>query len=280
LLRIRPMKTADFRSIINLTNEEGWGFGIRDLKRMMTLEPKGCLVAVLHGRPIALTTTISYGKKLAWIGNVVVHRKHRGAGIGISVVQSAIAHVLRLHVKRIGLNSYPENESMYERLGFRTVDGFVRLSISRETGKPANENREVPFGQIVRLDKRAFGADRTRLLQCLLREFPRGWTWILKGAEVLGYSTVKRYQDSSEIGPSVSQDMNQDTVATLLQSSIALARKWPLELSIPESNRRVLETVTRLGFRLERRGVVMSYSDLDTITVSPATVAFGFLDKG
>ena len=280
MLRIRPMKTTDFRWVIELTSKEHWGFGIRDLKRMVALDPKGCLVAVLDGRPIGLTTTISYGKKLAWIGNVVVDRKHRGAGIGTSLVQSAITHVLRSHVKRIGLNAYPENESMYERLGFRTVDGFVRLSISRETGKPANESPKIPFGQIMKLDKRAFGADRTRLLQHLLREFPRGWTWTLKGAEVSGYSIVKEYQDSSEIGPSVCQDVNQERIARLLQSSIALARKWPLELSIPESNWTVLEAVTRLGFRVERKGVVMSYSSLDTITVSPATVAFGFLDKG
>jgi len=274
------MKTTDFRSVIKLTNEERWGFGIRDLKRMMTLDPKGCLVAVLDGRPIGLTTTILYGRKLAWIGNVVVHRKHRGASIGTSLVQSAIRYLLRSHVKRIGLNSYPENRSMYERLNFITVDGFVRLSVSRRTRKPEGETKEVPFRQILRLDKHAFGADRTRLLQHLFREFPRGWTWILKGTEVSGYSIVKQYQDSSEIGPSVSQDMNQDTLARLLQSSIVLARKWPLELSIPESNRTVLETATRLGFRVERKGVVMSYADLDTITVSPATVAFGFLDKG
>ena len=274
------MKTADFGSIIRLTNEEHWGFGIRDLKRMMKLQPEGCLVATLDGHPIGLTTTITYGKKLAWIGNVVVHRKHRGAGIGSNLVQSATKHLLRSHVKRIGLNSYPENRSMYERLNFKTVDGFVRLSISRRTRKIVSRNEEVPFRQILRLDKRAFGADRTRLLQRLLSEFPRGWTWILNGAQVSGYSVVKQYQDSSEIGPSISQQMNQDATATLLQSSIALARKWPLELSVPESNQTVLEAASRLGFRVERKGVVMNFADLDTVTVSPAIVAFGFLDKG
>lgn len=274
------MKTTDFRSLIRLANEEHWGYGTRDLKRMLALDPNGCLVAALDGRPIGLTTAISYGRKLAWIGNVVVQRKHRAAGVGTSLVRSAIKHLLRLRVKRIGLNSYPENRSMYERLNFRTIDGFVRLSITRRTRKPASEKEEVPFRQILRLDKRAFGADRTRLLRHLLRDFHESWTWILKGAEVSGYSVVKQYQDSSEIGPSISEQISPDEIATLLESSIALASKWPLELSVPESNQAALEAATRLGFRVERKGLVMSFADLSTVAASPAIIAFGFLDKG
>lgn len=274
------MNKADFDSIIRLTNDEHWGFSIRDLRRMLTLEPKGCLVATLDGRPIGLTTTISYGKKLGWIGNVVVHRKHRGAGIGSGLVESAIRHLLRSHVKSIGLNSYLENRSMYERLNFRTIGGFVKLSMSRCIRKLRSERGEIPFRQILRLDRRAFAADRTRLLRCLLNEFPRSWTWILKGSVVSGYSLVKQYQDSSEIGPLVCEQMNHDAVATLLQSSIALARKWPLEVSVPESNRTVFEAAVRLGFRVQRKGLVMSLMDLDRVTVSPAIAAFGFLDKG
>ncbi len=274
------MKTNDFRSVIRLADEEHWGYGTRDLKRMLALDPKGCLVAVLDGHPIGFTTTISYGRNLAWIGNVVVDRRRRGAGVGTSLVQSAVRHLLRSRVKRIGLNAYLENRSMYERLNFRTINGFVKLSITRQTRKPARENEEVPFRQILRLDRRVFGADRRRLLRHLLRDFRKSWTWILKGAEVSGYSVVKQYQDSSEIGPSISEQINRDEIATLLESSIALASKWPLELSVPESNQVALETATRLGFRVVRKGLVMSYADLGTIAVSPAIIAFGFLDKG
>jgi GNAT superfamily N-acetyltransferase len=280
LVRIRRIKASDFRSIIRLTNEERWGFGIRDIKRMMAPQPGGCLVAVLDKHLVGFTTAISYGRELAWIGNVVVHRKHRRGGIGSNLVQSAIGNLLRSRVKRIGLYSYPENRPMYERLNFRTTGGFVRLSISRRTGEKMSENGEVPFREILWLDKHAFGADRTRLLQRLLREFPKSWTWIHRGPQLSGYSVVKQYQDSSEIGPSVSKEMGHNAIAKLLQSSIGLASKWPLELSVPESNERVLETAGRLGFRVDRKGLVMSYASLDTITVSPAIVAFGFLDKG
>ena len=280
MLEIRTMKAKDFRPVLRLTNEEHWGFGVRDLERMLALEPRGCLVAVVDNRPIGLTTSISYGRRLGWIGNVVVHRKHRGAGIGTALVEAAIQHLERSRVKSIGLNSYPRNKPTYERLGFKPTSGFVRLSISRVTHPPRAGTNHVPLALIVRLDRRLFGADRARLLKRLLAEFPRTWTWLVSGSDVSAYSIVKQYQDSSEIGPAVSREMSQQRVDALLRSSIAQARRLPLEVSVPESSHVALETAAQLGFIREKAGLVMSLRGLEEVHVGPAVVAFGFLDKG
>ena len=280
LLRIRPMKAIDFHSMIRLTDEENWGFGTRDLKRMMALEPRGCLVATIRRRPIGLTTTIAYGRDLGWIGNVVVNQKDRGAGIGTRLVQSAVSHLLRMHVKRIGLNSYQENEAMYKRLGFKITGGFASLSMAHGVEDSTERIGKIPFREILRLDKRAFRADRSRLLRRFHREFPKCWTWISNNSRVFGYSLVKQYQDSSEIGPLICEEMNQENVAMLLRSSIALATKWPLEIPVPEPNSIVMKVAESLGFRVERKGVVMSYARLDPIVLGPPVGALGFLDKG
>jgi len=273
------MRAADFQLAIKLTDQEDWGYGIRDIERIRALEPRGCLVASLNGRVIGLTTTITYGKRLGWIGNVVVQRKYRGSGIGSTLVQSAIAYLLNSHVKSIGLYSYPENRSMYERLGFRTESGFVELSMPRRSRTPVRQGAP-PLSQILRLDSRVFGADRARVLRRLLNEFPKGWTWTTKGSKLTGFSVVKRYKHGSEIGPAICENQGPDEVADLLESSVALVTKWPLEVSVPEINRAVLKVADRLGFRAERRGVVMSLADLDRIGTNPAIVALGFLDKG
>lgn len=280
MLHIRPMKANDFQRILELTNHERWEFVARDLRRMLTLSPRGCLVAELNRKVVGFTTSISYGNDLGWIGNVVVEQNYRGAGIGSSLVESAVRHLLRSHVKSVGLNCYPENRSMYEQLGFKQMGGFVTLSILSQP-KPRHVHRgKVPIQQILKLDREIFGADRARLLRLLLKEFPRGWTWIGSEPEMLAYSVVKEYRNSSEIGPSVCKAMNQDNVAALLQYSIALPAKWPLELSVPDSNRIVLETAARVGFRFGKAGLIMSFGKLRNVTVSPAITAFGFLDKG
>ncbi len=273
------MRTTDFRSISRLTDRERWGFGTRDLKRIMALQPKGCLVATACGRPVGLTTTIAYGKKLGWIGNVVVNSKHRGAGIGSRLVQSAVGHLLRMRVRRIGLNSYRENEAMYKRLGFKVIGGFASLSMAHRIEDSTEEIERTPFREILRLDKRAFGADRSILLRRLHREFPKYWAWIGNDAKVSGYSLVKQYRDSSEIGPLICEQMDQEHAVILLRSSIALANKWPLEMSVPGSNSIVMKTAERIGFRIERKGVVMSYTRLDPVVIGPAVGALGFLDK-
>jgi len=280
LLRIRQMKTTDFRSILALTTQERWGFGARDLKRMMAIQPKGCLVATIGDEPIGLTTTVSYGRNAGWIGNVVVSRKHRGAGIGSNLVQAAVKYLLRSHVKRIGLYSYPENEAMYKRLGFETTGGFATLSMPNGARDLTKTTEKVPLRQILRLDKRAFGADRSKLLTRLHLEFPEGWAWIVNEEGVSGYSVVKLYQDSSEIGPLVCEEMNEESIGALLTSSMARTEKWPLGMSAPASGPIVAETAERLGFRLEKKGVVMSYARLEPIMIGPAVGALGFLDKG
>jgi len=280
LLQIRPIRTGDLRPILRLTGEEDWGFGIRDLRRMRLLEPRGCLVAALDTRIIGFTTAISYGKKLGWVGNVVVQRSHRRKGVGSRLVASAIDHLRRSHVMSIALNSYPESQPMYERLGFVAFDGFVTLSMSIGAFQPAKRMERTPFRGILNLDKRAFGADRTRLLRSLFNEFPNAWAWIAETSNVVGYSLVKDYERSSEIGPAISEQRGEDAIATLLRFSISLARKWPLEVSVPESNETALRIAKSLGFEVQRRGVVMRLHDLREITINPAVVALGFLDKG
>ena len=274
------MRTTDFKALIKLTNEERWGFGVRDLRRMRALEPRGCLVAALDGRPIGLTTAISYGRRLGWIGNVVVARAHRNAGIGSSLVRTAVRHLLRSGVRSIALYSYLENKSMYERLGFRAAGSFLRVAMSQRSPKRITTRGQVPFSEILKLDRHAFGADRSTLLRRLLNEFPRSWVWTANGSGVSGYALVKEYQDSSEIGPSVSKRMNQEAVTKLLESALALARKRPVEMSVPESHQPVLETAIRAGFRVQRKGIVMNIANPDRMKVDPSIVAFGFLDKG
>jgi ribosomal protein S18 acetylase RimI-like enzyme len=274
------MKTTDIRSVLKLTAEERWGFRTRDLNRMIALQPGGCLVATMGGGPIGLTTTITYGNTTGWIGNVVVNEKQRGAGIGSNLVQSAVERLRRMRIKSIGLYSYPENEAMYKRLGFETIGGFATLSMRNSDVNFARRMGETPFHQILGLDKRVFRADRSRLLKRLHREFPKCWTWITSNARVSGYSLVKRYLASSEVGPLVCELMNRESVEALLKRSIALTKKWPLEMSVPESNSTMMKTAGHLGFRLERKGLVMSYARLKPVVVDPAIGAFGFLDKG
>jgi len=274
------MRMADFKEIIKLTDEERWGFGPRDLRRIRILAPRGCLVAELEGRLVGLTTAISYGKRLGWIGNVVVARAYRNAGIGSSLVRTAVRHLLRSRVRSVALNSYFENKSMYEQLGFTTAGGFLRVVMSECSAKRIATRKNIPFSEILKLDRRAFGADRSRLLRLLLKEFPSSWTWIDDRSGLSGYALVKEYQDSSEIGPCVSERMNHQAVTKLLEPVLALARKWPVEISVPESNQTVLEAVIGMGFRVERKGLVMNIANPDRVKIGPAIVAFGFLDKG
>jgi ribosomal protein S18 acetylase RimI-like enzyme len=279
MLKIRPIMRSDFQSIIDLTNEEGWGFGTADLKRMKSADPKGCLIATVDRKPAGFALAIAYGRAAGWIGNVVVDKQLRGAGLGSSLVRSGIRRLFRAHVKKIGLFTYPENEAMYVRLGFETTGTFERQSLSHGTGTRSKAGK-IPLRQILDLDRQAFGADRSRLLGILCREFRKRWTWITSNGKVSGYALVKEYQDSSEIGPLICDQTRQEHITRLLTSSIALTGKWPLEITVPEANPSVIQAAMRLGFHVEKKGFMMSYSKLSPVMTDSSIGAFGFLDKG
>jgi hypothetical protein len=169
---------------------------------------------------------------------------------------------------------------MYERLGFSKIDGFVRLSVSRRTSRRPVRRARAPFPQFLRIDREAFGADRARLLRRVFREFPRNWAWVTEGRRVAGYSVVKEYQDSSEIGPAICRQPNRNQVRELISSSVALTSRWPLEMSVPESNLAAIQVATELGFRAVRNGLIMAFKQARPIAINHSVVALGFLDKG
>jgi nitrate reductase NapE component len=152
--------------------------------------------------------------------------------------------------------------------------------VSHGTEDSTERIGRIPLRQILSLDKRAFEADRSKLLRRLYRELPKRWSWVTNIAGISGYSLVKQYQDSSEIGPLICEDMNQESIGKLLSSSVALTDKWPLEMTVPESNSSIIEAAARHGFRVERKGFVMSYVGLRPIAIAASVGAFGFLDKG
>jgi len=60
---------------------------------------------------------------------------------------------------------------------------------------------------------------------------------------------------------------------------MTLTTRWPLELSVPLSNRVFVEAARRTGFRVLRKGLVMSLTRLMKVKIASRTLAFGFLDK-
>lgn len=179
MLHVRPMQANDIPFAVRLTDQEKWGVTRGDFLRLMRLNPRGCFVASEGNNRLGITTTTVYGKKLGWIGNVIVNNKHRGKHIGRTLVTHSVSYLQKSRVKHIALYCYDPNVRFYHSLGFVKDRSFVRLRRNarseRKAVKAGNFLPPPSLSRLLAADKKAFGADRSKLIRTCLWRKPDGF---------------------------------------------------------------------------------------------------------
>ena len=166
------MRRADIPFAVRVTNLERWGIPPRDFERILRLDARGSFIATDGRVRVGLATTTSYGREIAWIGNVVVKKRYRGMHIGQSLVEHAVNYLNERQVKRVALYSFNDNVQFYRRLGFQSGPKFARFrrapNPTRRKTSGIRTSGPMSLTRMLRLDRRAFGADRSRLITFLL----------------------------------------------------------------------------------------------------------------
>ena len=276
MLQIRRMRFDDIAYALRLTDQEMWGVARADLLRILKLDPRGSFIAAKGSRRVGLITTTRYGRKLGWIGNVIVDRNYRGAHIGQSLVQTALKHLQKSNVKHIALYCFDENVKFYRRLGFVRDAPFVRLrrKSTRAASLAHMTHRTLPLRGILSLDRRAFGADRSQLIRMVLRS---------KSGRYLSssnsYLLVKESKEMCELGPWISIKQTKAQAGEMLDLALRVTGGKPIEVSCLR-NHPAYGLFTKHGFRVMSHGYRMYFSRIARIGEPAANYALGFLDKG
>jgi len=277
MLQVRRMRFDDISYALRLTDQEKWGVTRADLLRILKLDPRGSFIATKGSRRVGLVTTTRYGRRLAWIGNVIVDRNYRGARIGQSLVQIAMKHLQKSNVKHIALYCFDENVRFYRRLGFVRDAPFVRLRRKPTLAAPTSlvhiAHLMLPLRGLLSLDRKAFGADRSRLIRMVLRSKSG---WYLGSSN--SYLLVKESKEMYEIGPWVSsKPMAQ--AGEMLDLALRVTGGKPIEVSCLR-NHQAYGLFRKHGFRVVSHGYRMYFSRIARIGEPEANFALGFLDKG
>ncbi len=277
------MRRDDISFAVRLADQEEWGIPARDFERILRLNPRGSFIAMENARRVGLATTASYGKQIAWIGNVVVDKSWRGKHIGQALVKHAIGYLEKERVARVVLYSFDETIDFYRKLGFVVGPRFARF---RREGRPtprsvpkSSEHGKMPVSALLAMDKKAFGADRTRLFVDMLDS---GSAWYLGCAtrSKRSYLFAKKYADMYELGPWISFGLGRAELESMLRLGLDKMESRPVEITCPLRNRRILTMLSKHHFRTIEKGHMLCYRRLSRIGDPKAVVAFGFLDKG
>lgn len=285
MIQIVRMRSEDISSAIRLSNQEKWETPRSDLERILFLNPRGSFIAFENRSKVGIITTVAFGRDLAWIGNVIVDKKHRGKHVGQLMVNYAVAYLKAIRVKKIGLYCFANNVGFYEKLGFVKDAGFVRLRRNRKArhlrgqGHQQEENRPPKLSQLIAADKKCFGVDRSKLLLALMAKGYGNYFGFIHNKSA-AYLVVKKYSDMYDFGPGVAVNASRVELSQLLNLALRHTWKKSIELSCLAQNKDILLLLRRQGFHVIDRGYRMFFNSRAKLGSDRANFLLGFQDKG
>jgi ribosomal protein S18 acetylase RimI-like enzyme len=248
VLRVRRLEPADVPradEVLRQAFHQDGSFATR-LRRYLTIQPDGWLLAEDGAEPIGTVGAIDYGP-FAYVGMMAVRPGRQRQGIGRRLLAELLQWLESRRVPAALLEATAEGRGLYEQLGF--VETSVSLELRRPTPPSAAERDPACGGvrvevagssaEIAALDRTLFGADRTRLWQWLLGEEP-GPVLIARrpDGQVAGYLCV---QDEN-LGPFAA--VSAPAADALLVAAHGRLRSPKTRVMLPEQNtvgRAVLE---------------------------------------
>jgi predicted GNAT family N-acyltransferase len=196
---LRRLAASDLPAALELSEQAGWNQTVDDWRMLIDLAPKGCLAIEVDGELAATTTLLGYGRRLAWIGMVLTKKSYRGRGFARRLLTQALNLADQTAIETVKLDATDQGRPLYEKTGFRSeqaVERWTRAGTGHATGTTVPVG-ERPGENWRMADHRAFGADRSELLERLAR---RGQPpFVMDGS----YWLTRPGRYSHYLGPSV-----------------------------------------------------------------------------
>lgn len=276
---VRAFGPDDVDLAVRLSFREGWNLSADDLRTLLKLDPRGCLIAEVEGRPVGLVTTVAYGK-LGWIGLLVVEEASRGQGYGRALLDTAVGRLLDRGVRTVGVDATPQAMPLYSDARFRPAFDIVHLRRAALPAPAPTANSLVPvepkdLHALTMFDWAYFGGRRRRVLADLLQRSSVGYL----AQDVTGtggYLLARQGSQQWVIGPWVCVRAAE----SLLTQALSAIGPQPVALAVPEVNRHAMDLVRKYHFEPCSRRVRMYYGDEEGVGQPQHIYAIASVNKG
>jgi len=239
---LRRLIASDIPAAVGLSEQAGWNQTSEDWRLLIELAPEGCLAIEVDGELAATTTLLCYGRRLAWIGMVLTKMSYRGRGLARRLLTQALTDADQMRIETVKLDATDQGRPLYEKMGFRCEQAVERWSRpgSGHTLSAAAPVEEPPAKDWRVADHRAFGADRSELLERLARRSQP--PLFIEGS----YLLTRPGRQTRYLGPSVCKTPGTARTLTERALGIAVSHGWSWDL-FPK-NRNAVATAQDLGF--------------------------------
>jgi len=258
---LRPMELSDIESGMRLSKAEGWNQTEKDWKLFLENPENVCIAAESDNKVIGTTTAINYSNQVAWIGMVLVDKEYRGQGISRTLLTNAFKKLDSC--KSIKLDATAAGQQVYKKLDFADEYLVSRMTnVSIKNLQPGDDHDILPepvqlkhIREIIALDELFFGANRTLLIEYLVKEYPEKG-WILKrNNRITGFALGREGSKYHQIGPVMAS--NSGDAKILLTRSLEKLTNQSVVVDVLCDKEDLVDWMHSIGFIKQRHFIRM-----------------------
>jgi predicted N-acetyltransferase YhbS len=190
---------------------------------------------------------------LAWIGMVLVDPESRKQGIGRQLLLTCLDHLRGQGIRCIKLDATPAGQVVYEKLGFEvewSLARWMRPATQTRCTAKASPLRKSDWSEIERLDREAFGADRSALLRRLASDSAHSLIYRDEGGTMSGYGFLRGGINADYLGPIVIE--TGDSEGSVIAHTLIAETSRQLFWDIPDHCREAVALAKEHGFTIQR----------------------------
>ena len=266
MVEVRNIQESDLVAAKFLTDTEKWGNSKSDWNRLFKKSiPLG---AYDDGKLVGVTTAFNFST-LGMIGNVIVSEDCRGKEIGRKLVIEAKRRLETCDSVRVHSNM--NSTVFYKKLGF-TPEGMstlFRLDADLKEFQPFaidSDDNIVPaegyLDDILEMDKRQFGGDRSELIKDFIENLPQcAFVALDENQIVKGFIVVKGDENWYEVGPWVVEPGCKNWRGMIQKSVFAIPPKSTVDIFVPAPNHRITSLLDSVGYTADSYYMSMFYGE-------------------
>lgn len=260
--QIRSMDLRDLPFAIELSGQAGWNQTEKDWRFLFDNPMNKCVVVESGAKLAGTATALSYGKRLAWIGMVLISKESRGQGAGRLVFDHILGELK--DVESIKLDATPAGYPLYRRSGFEdeleicrmTNDVLKDFTIWRHESCIEKITKET-FTGVIKYDEGIFGVSRAFLLDYFLKNYPGKCFLLRRDKEICGYMLGRDGIRYNYIGPVYAGSTGDARL--LISEALRSLKGKAVALDIMKDKLELTEWLQSVGFSIQRSFVRMSF---------------------
>lgn len=265
MAEIIPLTIKNIGFALQLSRTEKWNQTREDWELIVKNPQNVCLAAEIDGKLIGTATAVNYGNRIAWIGMVLVDRGYRGQGVS-KLLLSALFKQLT-PIPSIKLDATPKGQVVYKKFGFKKEYSIHRMTAGSVMPKPlSNEKGTSPelifpnnYAEVVEFDKQIFGADRSHLIQFLVKNNPENTWMIRRNGKISGVAMGRKGSRYYQVGPVLTSTITDAKI--LIMRALEGSEGQSTVVDVPDDKKELRSWLGELGFAVQRHFVRMYQDD-------------------